>query len=213
MPTLESPLSLSESLGRSSVLSPRPHIDFAKSLRKANRKTTIKLGLEARGLQRAEGLGGSGGLNPENLDTFVKAFQVDEAVRSHLSALEKGPLLKGLLFVLPLVATGLSVIGGLYTVRATVSDCQDSEFKAYSRAFLYTSICCTLTTALMDKGLGLCTTLLMKHPMAAFAMYCLQALILSGFVTALTTLFVKVYKHACSSVRREVKVGFGGMFS
>lgn len=145
----------------------------------------------------------SGTTRTGELAEFLQAKAIEEGVRKKLSNLDKGALLRSLLIILPIIATLISLAGGLYTVYSS-TDCKDSKFAKYSRIFLYTSISYTLTNLVMDKTITAIVLPLMRHPSIAFATYCLQATIVAGFVITMGTLLILVYRSACPSVKSKV---------
>lgn len=138
------------------------------------------------------------------VEAYVQAQTVERRVRERLSSVDKGIVLKVLLAALPILTALVSVLGGLFTVYAS-TDCKGTDFAAYSRAFLYTSIAYAVVNPVVDKGIGFFIHRLLGHPTIAFCVYCGQALVLTGFFVALTVLLGLVWNTACPSVTQKVR--------
>lgn len=157
----------------------------------------------------AERTGGSAMLERgAQVQAFADAQDLERRVRERLSSIDKGPVLKVALTTLPILTALVSVAGGLFTVYAS-TDCQGSDFAAYSRAFLYTSIAYAVANPVLDKAIGLSLRHLLGRPSLAFYVYCGQALVLGSFCLTLTVLLGLVWRTACPSAAAKIRARLG----
>lgn len=138
------------------------------------------------------------------LAEFIRAQAVEQGVRDRLGALDKGLVLKVLLIVLPIATWLVSVAGGLYTVYAS-SDCAGSQFKTYSKTFLYTSYAYACVNLLINVGINQGIRSLIRYPRLAFCTYCAQAGVIGAFLVAMVVLLILIRKTACSSVKTKIE--------
>lgn len=74
----------------------------------------------------------------------------------------------------------------------------------HSRAFLYTTIGYKLVQIIMERAIAYHLLYFISHPTVAFCSYCAQTLVIGGFLAAMSTLLVLVYRSACPAVRRKI---------
>lgn len=139
----------------------------------------------------------------DEIAELTRAQEVEAAVRARLAALNKGRLVQGALFALPVVIALVSFLGGLATVYAS-TDCKGTDFGTYSRAFLYTSLSHALVAPILNWLVGLAVLSLLRHPTLAYSAYCAQAAVLACFLTAMVVLLLLVYRSACPSVWEKI---------